>query len=172
MRNYRPINLTSQTCRVMEAILKEEILASLQESQVIRSSQHGFLPNISCQTNLLTYLEYVTRNVDEGVPVDTIYLDFSKAFDSVPHERLLMKMRSVGIDSNTVDWDKDWLSSRKQRVVLKGISSIRRRCFPERHRPNRTRVLLQMGFNASKCKTRHYGHGNSKRIYKINGKKN
>ena len=62
---------------------------------------------------MLTYLEYETKNVDEEAPVDAIYLDFSKAFDSVTHERLLMKMKSVEIDSNTVDWVKNRLSSRK-----------------------------------------------------------
>ena len=76
VHNNRPISLTSQACRVMEAILKEEILSSLQESQVIRSSEPGFLPNTSCLTNLLTHLEYVTKKVDEGAPVDTIYLDY------------------------------------------------------------------------------------------------
>ena len=107
----------------MEAIFKEETLASLQESQVIRSSQPGFLPNRSCFTKLLTYLEYVTKTLDEGASVDAIYLDFSKAFDSVPHDRLLMKVRSVGIDSNTVDWMKGWLRSRKQQIVLRGTTS-------------------------------------------------
>ena len=99
--NYRPTSLTLQAGRVMEAIHEEEILASLQESQIIRSSHHGFLPDRSSLTNLLTYLKYVTKNVDKRIPADTIYLDFSKAFDTVPHERLLMKMRSVWIDSNT-----------------------------------------------------------------------
>ena len=61
----------------------------------------------------MSNLEYVTKNVDEGAPVDAIYLDFSKAFDSGPHERLLTKMRTVGIDSNAIDRVKDWLSSRK-----------------------------------------------------------
>ena len=91
------------------------MLASLQKKQIIRSTQHGFLVNISCLTNLLTYIECLTKNVDEGATVDVIYLDFSKAFDSVPHDRLLMKMRSVGIDSNTVDCVNDWLSSHIQR---------------------------------------------------------
>ena len=72
---------------------------------------------------MLTYLEYVTKNVDKGAPVDAIYVEFNKAFDSVPHERPLMNMGSVEINSKTVDWVEDWLSSRKQRVVLRWTSS-------------------------------------------------
>ena len=72
---------------------------------------------------MLTCLEYVTKNVDEGSRVDVIYLDFSKPFDSVPYESLLMKIRSVGTYSNTVDRVKYWSRSRKPQVVLRGTSS-------------------------------------------------
>ena len=59
---------------------------------------------------MLTYLESVTKTVNEGAPVDAFYLDFTKAFDSVPHEMLLMKMQSVGVDYNTINWAKDLVS--------------------------------------------------------------
>ena len=71
----------------------------------------------------LASIPYVTKNVDGGVPVHAIYLDFSKALDSFPHERLLMNIQSIRIDSNTVEWVKDRLSSRKQRLFLRGTSS-------------------------------------------------
>ena len=60
---------------------------------VINDSQHGFLPKSSCLTNLLEFLEYVTSAVDQGKPVDVIYLNFQKAFDKVPHARLLSKFK-------------------------------------------------------------------------------
>ena len=78
-----------------DALQEDQIEQSLQESQVIRSSQHGFLPIRSCLTNLLIYLEYVKKNVDERAPVEAIYLNFIKALDSVLHEWLMMKMFSV-----------------------------------------------------------------------------
>ena len=87
------------------------------------SDQLAHIPSRFLVTYSRYYLEYVTKNVDEGAPYDAIYLDFSKAFDSVPHEKLLMKIRSVGIETNIVDWVKYWLSSRKQRVALRGTSS-------------------------------------------------
>ena len=66
----------------------------LEQHKLISVSQHGFLPGRSCLTNLLAYLESVTKHVDSGIPVDTVYLDFAKAFDKVPHRRLLMKLKA------------------------------------------------------------------------------
>jgi hypothetical protein len=77
----------------------------------------------SCLTNLLEYLEVLTKLVDEGHSVDVVYLDFAKAFDKVPHQRLLMKMKAHGIDGKVVEWVGAWLSDRKQRVVLNGKKS-------------------------------------------------
>ena len=83
----------------------------------------AFRSGRSCLTNLLDYLEYVTKNVDQGKPVDCIYLDFSKAFDKVPHERLLLKLKSYGIDGKLFLWIKNWILGRKQRVILNGSAS-------------------------------------------------
>ena len=62
----------------------------LEEKQLIKNTQHGFRSGKSCLTNLLLYLEDLTKQVDNGCPVDVLYMDFSKAFDRVPHQRLLM----------------------------------------------------------------------------------
>ena len=70
----------------------------LEQHKLISVSIHGFSPGRSCLTNLLAYLESVTKHVDSGLPVDTVYLDFAKAFDKVPHRRLLMKLKAHGID--------------------------------------------------------------------------
>lgn len=74
----------------------------------------------SCLTNLLEYLEILTKLVDEGHNVDVVYLDFAKAFDKVPHQRLLRKMEAHGITGEILHWVEDWLSGRQQRVVLNG----------------------------------------------------
>ena len=78
----------------METILKDNIVCHLVTHSLINDSQHGFLPKRSCLTNLLEFLEYVTSAVDQGKPVDVIYIDFQKAFDKVPHERLLSKLKA------------------------------------------------------------------------------
>ena len=89
----------------------------------MQNSQHGFVKNRSCLTNLLLFLDFVHEYVDKGIPVDVIYLDFRKAFDKVPHCRLLMKVRAHGIGGHIADWIQNWLSNQEQRVVLNGHSS-------------------------------------------------
>jgi len=61
----------------------------LKDNKLINQSQHGFMGKRSCLTDLLEFLEYITTQIDEGNPVDVIYLDFQKTFDKVPHARLL-----------------------------------------------------------------------------------
>ena len=107
----------------MESILKDGIINYLLNYHLLNSLQHGFLPNKSCTTNLLVFLEKITKAVDEGIPMDIIYLDFSKAFDKVPHKRLLLKMKSLGITGNILKWVESWLTNRKQRTVLNGVFS-------------------------------------------------
>ena len=74
-------------------------------------------------TNLLQFIETVTDYVDQEYPVDVIFLDFQKAFDKVPHGRLLLKVNAIGIGSQVATWIESWLSDRKQRVVINGKCS-------------------------------------------------
>ena len=69
-------------------------------------------------------MEEITKWIDEGSPVDIIYLDFQKAFDKVPHQRLLLKLKAQGIGDGIIDWIEQWLSDRRQRVVVDGEVSI------------------------------------------------
>ena len=121
--NYRPISLTSIVCRILESIIRDKILIHLQEYNLIIKSQHGFWPHRSCLTNLLEFLEVVTKLVDEGHSVDVMFFDFSKAFDKVPHVRLISKVKAHGITGVVADWIEEWLKERKQRVVLNGKES-------------------------------------------------
>ena len=107
----------------MESIMRDEIVDHLVTYQLIISSQYGFMSNKSCTTNLLEFLETITKCFDAGEPMDLIYLDFSKAFDKVPHKRLLRKMESLGIKGNILRWVKAWLTNRRQCTVLNGSSS-------------------------------------------------
>ena len=120
---YRPVSLTSIICRTMEGLLKDAIVDHLVKHKLIRTSQHGFVPGRSCVTNLLEYLDKMTELYDQGHSVDIFYLDFAKAFDKVPHARLLAKLRGHGITGEVATWIEAWLSGRQQRVVLNGSSS-------------------------------------------------
>jgi len=93
------------------------------DNQGIRPSQHGFMKGRCCLTNLISFYDQVTRVVDEGKAVDVIYLDFSKAFDTVPRSILLEKLAAHGLDGCTLHWIKNWLHGRTQRVVVNGVKS-------------------------------------------------
>jgi len=74
----------------------------------------------SCLTSLIEFFVEVTKYVDEGRAVDVVYMEFSKAFDKVPHGRLMQKVRRHGIMGNLATWIKNWLTHRRQRVVVDG----------------------------------------------------
>ena len=82
--NYRPISLTSIICKLLEAIIRDAIVTHMSVNNLFCDQQHGFVPGRSCITQLLTTFEIWTQAVENGNPVDAIYLDFQKAFDSVP----------------------------------------------------------------------------------------
>jgi len=121
--NYRPVSLTSQICKVFEAVVRDEVLKFLDKYNLIKDSQHGFRKGRSCLTNLLLFLDQVLRSVDEGTCVDIVFLDLAKAFDKVPHGRLLEKLRKHGIGGKILAIIGDWLRGRRQRVCIKGEQS-------------------------------------------------
>lgn len=123
VENHRPVSLTSIPCRIMESIMRDEIVEHLLNNSLINESQHGFLKNKSCATNLLEFLEAITSEADNGSPIDIIYLDFSKAFDKVPKLRLMEKLAAHSISGKVFNWIKNWLSDRTQRTVLNGKQS-------------------------------------------------
>ncbi len=116
--NYRPICLTSISCKVYEKILKKHIYKYLLDKALLSSSQHGFMQGRSCATNMIFMLDMVTKKLDGGTPVDIIYLDYSKAFDKTAHKRLLAKMRSLGITGKILTWVENWLRGRRQKVKV------------------------------------------------------
>ena len=121
--NYRPISLTSVVIKIFERILRDKITSFLDEHNLILDTQHGFRNKRSCLTNLLEFYNYVFSNSDERIPSDIIYLDFQKAFDTVPHKRLLIKLKAHGIGAQLCLWIENWLTNRKQRVVINGEAS-------------------------------------------------
>ena len=118
--NYRSVSLTSVICKVLETNIRDHMMDFLIKHKLINPSQHGFLKARSCLTNVLCFFEEINKWVDEGSPVDVIYLDFQKAFDKVPHQRLLLKLKSHGMGNSIINWIEQWLNDRRQRVVVDG----------------------------------------------------
>ena len=116
--NYRPISLTSCVCKLMESCLKKAIWQFWEERDLIKPTQFGFVPQSSCVAQLLEFLESITCAVDENQLIDVVYLDFSKAFNSVPHERLLRKLSSLGIKGKLLNWIRSFLFERYEIVCV------------------------------------------------------
>ena len=121
--NYRPVSLTSIVCKVFEGFIRDSLTAHLIRNQLLSEHQFGFTSGRSCVTNLLNSLLDWMCEIDQGRPVDVIYLDFKKAFDTVPHKRLISKLEGYGIDGNVLNIIQDFLSDRSQNVVVEGNSS-------------------------------------------------
>ena len=121
--NYRPVSLTAICCKILERIIRDGLVEYLKKLGLIDINQHGFTSGKSCNTQLLEVLEQWTEILDAGGDWDCIYMDYQKAFDSVPHERLLKKVESLGISGKLYGWIKDFLHNRKQRVALGNIFS-------------------------------------------------
>ena len=106
--NYRPVSLTSVICRLMKSFVHDHIIKHMNSNGLNTKYQHGFMEGRSCSTNLLATLDVLLESVENGIPVDTIYLDFAKAFDTVAHQRLLNKIHGYGIRGKTCTWIKDF----------------------------------------------------------------
>ena len=224
--NYRPISLTSVVVKVMERIIKERMMKHLSINNLLRPSQHGFMPKKSTTTNLVTYMNYVTKKIDDGLPVDVLYVDFAKAFDKVPHKRLIQKLNRYQFSQELMIWIEAWLADRKQRVQVNGkyskwldvTSSVVQgsvlgpllfilfiddidsclgnysgliskfaddtkiaKVVKDSASASEMQTVIknleiwcktwEMELNAKKCSIMHFGHGNMKKEYFINGEK-
>lgn len=116
--NYRPVSLTVVLCKVLESLIRDSLMNHMDTNNLFNISQHGFRSQRSCVTQLLEIMEEWSEILDKGGKVDCIYLDFAKAFDTVPHQRLLIKLKAYGIQGQVLDWIENFLSDRKQQVRI------------------------------------------------------
>ena len=121
--NYRPIALTSHLIKIFEKVLRSKIVEFLMENHLFNDSQHGFIIGRSCLSQLLAHHDEVLKVLESGMNVDTIYLDFAKAFDKVDHRIVLKKLSSLGIRGKMLAWLTSFLASRSQRVLVNGVLS-------------------------------------------------
>lgn len=121
--NYRPISLTSICCKILEHIVHSHVMSHLDSHNMLNDAQHGFRKSRSCESQLILTVQDLANSLNDGEQIDAILLDFSKAFDKVPHQRLLKKLQHYGVRGNLNRWIADFLSDRQQEVVLEGVHS-------------------------------------------------
>jgi hypothetical protein len=121
--NYRPISLTSIVCKVLESIIRSRIVDHMDTHHLLSPNQFGFVKGRSTTLQLTLLLDELTSQLENGLSVDVCYMDFQKAFDSVPHRRLIKKTQSLGIDDPLLKWIKSFLTGRTQTVVVSGEKS-------------------------------------------------
>ena len=107
----------------MERIINRSMSTFLHQHGLISSSQHGFRPNHSTASNLLESVSDLYLNLDKRSPTDVIYFDFSKAFDSVSHPKLLTKLRAYGLTGPLLGWLTSFLTDRHQYIAFDGATS-------------------------------------------------
>ena len=108
---------------MMEKLVRNEVMAHMTRNYLLSSLQHGFVHGRSCTTQLLEVLDKWTEALEQGDSMDAIYLDFAKAFDTVPHQRLLVTLAGYGIGGKVLQWIAAFLEGRRQRFLVNGSKS-------------------------------------------------
>jgi len=121
--NYRPISLTCVCCKILEHIICHHIHSHLDANDILSKFQRGFRSEYSCESQLILTVHDLMKHHNNRQQVDLAVLDFSKAFDMVPHERLLGKLHHYGINGPIWHWIRDFLTARTQCVVVDGECS-------------------------------------------------
>ena len=121
--NYRPVSLTSIICKVLESIIRDAIVKHMNVNELFSKNQFGFLSKRSTILQLVRVLDIWSEILDQGGSLDVIYMDFMKAFDKVPHRRLVYKVGKYGIKGKLLNWINSFLSERTQCVVINGVTS-------------------------------------------------
>ena len=121
--NFRPVSLTSVACKILESFIRDAIIKFMKSNGLISRKQFGFLKGRSTVLQLLRVIDTWTEVLDRGGCIDAIYCDFMKAFDTVPHNRLMGLLEFYGIDGPVLSWTHDFLTDRRQRVIVNGESS-------------------------------------------------
>ena len=125
--NYRPVSLTSICCKLLEHVIHSSVISHLDRLGILSEAQHGFRKQRSCESQLIITVQDLAESLNNGDQIDAVLLDFSKAFDKVPHKRLLMKLRHCGVRGDLLQWIGDFLTGRTQTVILEGQRSA---CAP------------------------------------------
>ena len=121
--NYRPVSLTSVLCKVLETVVREHITKFMRSNDYFSPKQYGFLSGRSTCLQLLEVMDKWTEALDNGQMIDCIYMDYKKAFNTVPHKRLISKLKAYNFSRQIISWISAFLTGRIQKVTVNGEDS-------------------------------------------------
>lgn len=123
IQNYRPISLTTTCCKLLEHIISKHINKYLEENNLLYEHQHGFRQGLSTVTQLIECTHEFASAINERSQVDVIFMDYSKAFDRVPHDKLVQKLNLLGLNQVLISWICSYLEGRMQYVSCNKVCS-------------------------------------------------
>ena len=118
-----PVSLTTASCKIMEHIICSHMLKHFDKQNILTSLNHGFRSGYSTKTQLLVTMHDLLQANDGNIQMDITILDFSKAFNTVPHDRPLQKLEAYGIRGNLLKWPSSFLRDRQMNVAVEGKHS-------------------------------------------------
>ena len=121
--NYRPISLLSIIMKLLEKSISQQLLNLVSKNGAIIPEQYGFCKGRSVNLQLVEVLNFITRALNAGKSMDVFYFDFKKAFDKVPHRRLLLKLWALGVRDSALKWFENYLTDRVQLVRIRDAVS-------------------------------------------------
>jgi hypothetical protein len=123
INNYRPISLTCIACKIMESVIRNKLMAHFFANNLFSQKQYGFIKGRSTVLQLLQVFDDWSSLLEKKGQIDVIYTDLEKAFDKVPHQRLLSKLHSYGLNVTLITWIDSFLCHRLQRVKINSCLS-------------------------------------------------
>ena len=121
--NYLPVSVTCTCCKLLEHIFDSNLMRHLSSHNILADNQYAFRKHRSCESQLILTTNDLAKNFSDKKTTDMAVLDFLKAFDVIPHQRLLMKLDYYGIRSNTKRWISGFLTKHLQLVCVNGQCS-------------------------------------------------
>ena len=121
--NYRPISVLPVLSKIFERTMYNRVISFMEKYNILSKSQYGFRRGLSTSQAIMDNLSFIYRNLDQGKPVLSLFLDFKKAFDCVEHKILLLKLYMYGIRGAAYRWFESYLSNRDQYTSVNGVNS-------------------------------------------------
>ena len=123
LNNFRPISVLPIISKILERSVHNQLYAYVQDRNILSSEQSGFRPNHSTQTALIDVTDHILTGMEDGKVTGIVFLDLQKAFDTVSHDLMLMKLYDLGVRKVELTWFTSYLNERKQAIALQGILS-------------------------------------------------